>query len=253
MFLKAFRNSVATPSGKSRKGGFTLIEILVVIVIISLLAAILFPAFSRVRENARRSSCTSNLHQIGLAMHQYIMDYDQKFPMSVQCNTGPNPALCYGNNDWWGWSAQIGPYITNYSAIAVYHCPSEPTPQVQNSNTDGFTDYFYNQNLGSNQVTEKLAVLDNPTATILNGESRARMSRSWTSGMCRGYDFNTSSAYHTSGAATADADWWPDGAMASRHLEGANYSFADGHIKWYRPTSITCNSVNASLPTFRLQ
>ena len=58
-------------SVQSTKTGFTLIELLVVIAIISLLAAILFPVFSRARENARRSSCQSNLKQIGLGILQY--------------------------------------------------------------------------------------------------------------------------------------------------------------------------------------
>src|SRR5687767_1772363 len=59
------------------KQGFTLIELLVVIAIIAILAAILFPVFARARENARRSTCQSNLKQIGLGMIQYSQDYDE--------------------------------------------------------------------------------------------------------------------------------------------------------------------------------
>jgi len=59
---------------KPQKRGFTLIELLVVIAIIAILAAILFPVFQKVRENARKTACLSNEKQIGLAMIQYSQD-----------------------------------------------------------------------------------------------------------------------------------------------------------------------------------
>lgn len=62
------------------RSGFTLIELLVVVAIISVLAAILYPVFQKVRENARSAACLSNYHQIGLAIHQYSNDADGMTP-----------------------------------------------------------------------------------------------------------------------------------------------------------------------------
>src|SRR5437868_10414893 len=91
--------------------GFTLIELLVVIAIIALLAAILFPVFSRARENARKSSCANNLKQIGVGMAQYTQDYDEQL---VPCrNTSANNPTV--------WHFLLQPYIKSTQA---FKCPS---------------------------------------------------------------------------------------------------------------------------------
>ena len=77
---------------KQYRRGFTLIELLVVIAIIAILAAILFPVFARARENARRSSCLSNMKQIGLGMMQYSQDNDERYPPNWHCGT--NASSC---------------------------------------------------------------------------------------------------------------------------------------------------------------
>lgn len=74
-----------------KQRGFTLIELLVVIAIISILAAILFPVFQQVRENARRTACLSNGKQIGLAVIQYTQDYDETMPIFQGYNNGLPP------------------------------------------------------------------------------------------------------------------------------------------------------------------
>jgi prepilin-type N-terminal cleavage/methylation domain-containing protein/prepilin-type processing-associated H-X9-DG protein len=96
-----------------RRQAFTLIELLVVIAIIAILAAILFPVFSRARESARTSACNSNLRQLGLAVHMYSQDFDELLPCDYfPCNSSTTHARLV---------SQIGPYVKN---MQIMYCPS---------------------------------------------------------------------------------------------------------------------------------
>src|SRR5690242_4532998 len=72
--------SEALPVNDTSTRGFTLIELLIVIAVIAILAALLFPVLSRGREGGRRTACISNVRQLTLAMLQYAQDYDENLP-----------------------------------------------------------------------------------------------------------------------------------------------------------------------------
>lgn len=91
--------------------GFTLIELLIVIAIIAILAAILFPVFASAREKARGTTCASNLKQLSAAFIQYSQDNDDFYPPSYYTH-------CVG------WAGFIYPYV---KSVDVFHCPDDPT------------------------------------------------------------------------------------------------------------------------------
>src|SRR5579872_1218381 len=103
-----------------RKRAFTLVELLVVMVIIAILAALLLPALTRTKETGRSAACLSNLHQIGLGLQLYVQDnqnhlptmYDRPLPSSGAPPSGPSMDVVLTHGDYVG--------STN-----VFHCPSD--------------------------------------------------------------------------------------------------------------------------------
>jgi prepilin-type N-terminal cleavage/methylation domain-containing protein/prepilin-type processing-associated H-X9-DG protein len=79
-------------SPRAPRRAFTLIEILVVIGIIALLGAILFPVLGRARENGRKTVCASNMRQLGLAFQQYSQDFNGRYPLAGQYQIWANGA-----------------------------------------------------------------------------------------------------------------------------------------------------------------
>ncbi len=196
-----------------RRKGFTLIELLVVIAIIAILAAILFPVFSRAREKARTASCQSNLKQIGLAVKMYSSDWDECFPAAcshgtpVGCPTLPDKC----------WLSDIYPYVKNYE---IFCCPSERCGPTSCDNRGRRIPYVhaYGWNDRLNRIKESKIV--HPAQVIMATDACAG---SWCGVICvrpgswwdrLGYRF----AYNRLGK--------------FRHNEGNNVLFTDGHVKW---------------------
>ena len=114
---------------------FTLIELLVVIAIIAILAAILFPVFARAREAARRTTCASNLKQLGVAVAMYLQDFDETFPYGENWH-GANAAE---DRDYLrGTLGKINIYV---KSEAVWHCPDDVVWDIPHGSPARHTSY----------------------------------------------------------------------------------------------------------------
>lgn len=271
-------NASATPT-RTVKKAFTLIELLVVIAIIAILAAILFPVFGRARENARRSSCQSNLKQIGLGITQYVQDYDEQFPQA--------------NDPSWNqpWPLAVQPYL---KSTQVFMCPSDPNagkPSPSSGGSIGWAgqqiSYSGNGYIGSiptsspawdwqvlgvfvtpngytgvNQSnTRGLAQMNKPSETILVAEKHSDDVMKANAGDNMGVASGTGYRSIISGQNWmdgADSQVVPNGTngsntygtggtggIAVKHLETSNFLFVDGHVKALRPRATNPDGANS--------
>ena len=245
------RKSSCTHRNHSRKKaarrGFTLIELLVVIAIIAILAAILFPVFARARENARRTSCSSNLKQLALGVMQYTQDYDEKLPLQqipaagttisdlALWDTGASPK-------YWYWPQLIYSYTRSKQ---IWFCPSS---DYVNAVPEGsqFGHYGANLSLMQASVGVSLAACVAPTQNYMLMDANAinvYPDTSFAPALANPPYYvpgvgDTNATAKASCTAFAGAPFNLPAAASDcntgRHFGGVNVAFADGHVKWQK-------------------
>lgn len=210
---------------RTRRAAFTLIELLTVIAIIAILAYMILPSLSRAREMARRTSCLSNMKQLGLGVMQYTQDYDERLPIAAVGSAGE------GKGGWVYYSkfgsgstdpmfdpsqGAIYPYIKSKQ---VYVCPDDSNGQT----------------FGNSYSINSCAVISGNTASGLVG-SKSLVAFDQIGETAKWMLFSEEKFYKD----TTDDGFQLIGTnpFSDRHTDGSVVLFADGHAKWLRRDKI---------------
>jgi len=211
----------------------------VVIAIIAILAAILFPVFAKAREKARQSSCANNCKQIALAEMQYVHDYDERSHGPTAAGTGWNfmgGGGCGGcfhryESNWQnvcaGTAMNYRPLTPYHKSAQIWYCPSAPA--------NDYRHYGWSRG-GENRA---LAQFIRPAQTLMFGDSGSHDSN--TNGnvpwITHNYqDQNTDRNCCNTMTALTTANHKHN--IGNNHNEGANIGFWDGHVKWIAVSNI---------------
>jgi prepilin-type processing-associated H-X9-DG protein len=213
-----------------RSPGFTIIELLVVLVVLFLLLAFLSSAYwPHSHGKARQASCASNEKQMVLAAITYAQDYAERFPPvvgAVKSGGVRQKVTCAGGLPEPPHSASVPGLLRPYTKSAsILRCPSAPRGSRLT--------YLYNDLAAEAPAKELWGVAS--TVLIADGEDQpVNAGHAHTPDQepedCR--------VIAPGGAGCAPGRGATVQKAPARHADGANYAFADGHVKWYKPESI---------------
>lgn len=119
------------------KRGFTLVEILVVVAIVALMAAILFPSLRAAKEQAMVTVCLTNLHDTGLAMHEYSVQYDPYYPLVSYMGSSIHPYHVGADDNLFVlWYKKFCPDVKTFTCPSTAHSIRKPLRVIRNKVTN---------------------------------------------------------------------------------------------------------------------
>lgn len=225
--------------------GFTLIELLVVFTIIAIIAAILFPVFSRAKAAAKSTDCISHGNQLLKATTLYLSDNDGHYPQSRK--SSPRPSIDDADGaleepDYGSIFHHLKPFLGGNFAILSCMADSDPLGKACltiDPDVPDLTSYIYNGNFAFG-ITE--SGVERMAETVLFSERRSETidgKQPFCNYMYRPW-FNSSNPV----APEDDMDGTIGAVATHRHNKRSNYGFADGHCKsltWSQTFSLSSN------------
>jgi len=204
-----------------KKQAFTLIELLVVIAIIAILAAILFPVFAQAREAARKTSCLSNLKQMGLGMLMYTQDYDERMVLWQQ---GSGNYFFDSEGFATSYDRLLQPYLKN---DVISGCPSDLSDHgmVPGGGAYAKRSYAIPGNIGGNWCNTATNPQPNPPALAAMPEPAITIMLNERDNCASGAGTNPHTIWGWCSVNDAESE------TAWRHNQMANFVYADGHAK----------------------